>query len=310
MLRKSTFTLIALLLLATASLRAQSPTGGTTFLDIISVQQELGFTLSENYEYAFPADLQGGYNGDVSAGRFTTALDYGTNWDRGFWRVGFSFEYTDWSWGGQEYFGDTYQLNLQTIFGQRFLDSDWGMLAVLGASLGAEYDGGNLARGGTYRAGAAVTYYFGDYDSFSFGALVIGQEEFNMYIYPLPILNWQITEDLNLRTFNGFTLSYDASGDGATSVDFTTEYESDLFRLKTRPVTPFNPFVTQTPVVEKDVLSLTAGVTQRLGAGFYVRGYIEGIVWRRFRFTEDHTTYRNFKTDPTLSLGIQAGVRF
>jgi len=293
----------------TGALRAQSPTGGTTFLDIISAQQELGFTLSQNFEYAFPSDLTGTYNGDLGAGRYTTSIDYATNWDRGFWRTGLSYEYTDWQWGGRSFFGDTSDLNFNTIFGQRFVDSDWGMVAVLGASQGAENNGGNFWKGGSYRAGLALSYYWGERNSISLGAMAIGQNERDMFVLPLPILNWQITDQLNLRTFNGFTLSYDIFGDRSTSVDFTTEYESDLFRLKTQPFVPGSPIMI-TPTVDKESVVLASGVTHRFNERFYLRGYVEGYVYRRFEFRQNKSTYRTVSTEPAFALGIQGGVNF
>lgn len=176
------------LLLAGASLmRAQSPSGGTSFLDIIAPGQELGFTIKQNYEHNFNTGLKGGYAGEMSVNRYTTGLDYNTNWDRGFWRVGFGYELNDWQWSGPNYVDDTYDLTLQTIFGQRFVDSDWGMFGVLGASLGAEVDGGDLGRGGSYRAGLGVTYYFDEHGkhTISFGVMAVGEEERDMYALPL-----------------------------------------------------------------------------------------------------------------------------
>ncbi|MGE9295653.1 MAG: hypothetical protein ACQKBV_05140 [Puniceicoccales bacterium] len=311
MFRKQLLLFIVTLIAASGLLRAQSPTGGTSFLDIISAQQELGFTISQNFEYAFASDLQENYNGDLGAARYTTGIDYATNWNRGFWRAGVSYEYNDWQWGGPEYFGDTTEINFNTIFGQRFLDSDWGLVAVLGASLGAENNGGNFGRGGSYRAGLALTYYWGDWNSFSFGAMAIGQEESDMYVLPLPILNWQITDRLNLRTFNGFTLSYDVMGDNSTSVDLTSEYESDLFRLKTRPSNPLvTGTFTSTPTVEKEAVVVATGITHRFTEMFYIRGYVEGIVYRKFEFRENHSTFRTIKTDPTIALGFQGGINF
>ncbi|MEO0796390.1 MAG: hypothetical protein AAFX93_14565 [Verrucomicrobiota bacterium] len=306
MLRIKLLCTLTVFLAASGLLRAQSATGGTTFLDIISVQQKLGFTISQNYEHAFAADLDNG-NGDVAANRFTTVVDYATRWERGFWRAGISFEYTDWQWGGPDLFGDTYELNFNTIFGQRFVDSDWGLVGVLGASLGAERDGGDLGRGGSYRVGVAATYYFGGFNSFSLGVMAIGQEEDDMFLLPLPILNWQITEDINLRTFNGFTISYDISGNKSTEIDFTTEYESDLFRLSTRqPI----PGIARAPIVEKQSIVLAGGVTQRLGGGFYIRGYLEGIVWREFKFRHDHSTFYEVTVDPAFAIGLQGGIAF
>lgn len=305
---RSKLTFALLFTLAGASLlRAQSPTGGTSFLDIISPGQKLGFTIKQNYEHNFGADLQGGYAGQLSVNRYTTGIDYNTNWDRGFWRTGFGFEYSDWQWSGPNYLNDTYELTLQTIFGQNFVDSNWGMFGVLGVSLGAEYDGGNLARGGSYRAGLSMTYSFNRKDSISFGVMAIGEEERDMYALPLLIVNWHITDDLILRTFNGFTLSYDVSGDDSTVIDLTGEYESDLFRLDTQTVAPG---VTRTPTVEKQSAVIAAGVTQRFENGLYIRGYIEGIVYRKFEFRENHSTFRTIKTDPAIGLGIQGGWNF
>ncbi|GHC06064.1 hypothetical protein GCM10007047_23850 [Cerasicoccus arenae] len=295
------------MLAATGILRAQTTTGGVSFLDIISSQKELGFTITQNYEYDFASDLQGNYNGDLASNVFTTAIDYATYWDRGFWRVGFAFEYTDWQWGGPTYLNDTYEMTLQTIFGQRFVDSDWGMFAVLGATLGAEYDGGNLAGGGSYRAGVGVTYFWGELNSFSLGVMAIGQEQREMYALPLPILNWYITDDLILRTFNGFTLSYDVSGDMSTVLDFTTEYENDLFRMKTQTLAPG---LTRTPVAETESIVVAGGVTQRFENGLYIRGYLKGILYRKFEFRQNQSTYQSIKTDPALAIGIQGGWNF
>src|SRR5690606_27477046 len=124
---------------------------------------------------------------------------------------------------------------------------------------------------------------------------------------PIPILNWQITDDLVLRTFNGFTLTYDICGDNSTIVDFGAEYENDLFRMKTQRI---NPFVTAAPVAETESVVLASGITQRFENGLYIRGYIEGIVYREFEFRENHSTYRSFKTDPAIGLGLQGGWNF
>jgi len=307
MLRKQLVLSFLLLIAASGFLHAQSPTGGTTFLDIISPGQKMGFTIKQNYEHNFAADLSSGYAGDLAVNRYTTGIDYNTMWDRGFWRVGFGFEYNDWQWSGPSYIGDTYELTLQTIFGQRFVDSDWGLVGILGASLGAEYDSGNLGRGGSYLAGLGVTYYFSPKHTLTLGALAIGQEEHSMFALPLIILNLEITEGLTLRTFNGFTLSYDLSGDNTTSIDLTGEYENDLFRMDTETLAPG---VTRTPIVEKESAVIAMGVTQRFDYGLYIRGYIEGIVYRKFEFRDNHSTYRSIKTDPAIGLGIQGGWNF
>jgi len=309
MVRFKLFLGLACLTAASGFLGAQSPTGGTTFLDIISAQQELGFTVSQNVEHAFASDLNGNYNGDVAATRATTAIDYATRWDRGFWRAGFSYEFTGWNWSGPSFFGDTSELNFNTIFGQRFIDSDWGMAGLGGASFGAENNGGNLGNGATFRAGIALSYYWGQRNSFSLGAMAIGQDERNVFVLPLPILNWQITERLNLRTFNGFTLNYDLFGDNSTSVDFTTEYDSDLFRLRTQPIVPGSNFII-TPTVEKESVVLATGITHRLNKQFFIRGYLEGYVYRRFEFRQNKSTYRTISTDPAFALGFQGGIRF
>lgn len=288
-------------------LRAQSPTGGVSFLDIISPGQKLGFTIKQNYEHNFAADLKGGYAGELSVNSYTTGIDYNTNWERGFWRTGFGFEYTDWQWSGPNYVNDTYELTLQTIFGQTFVDSNWGMFGLLGVSLGAEYDGGNLARGGSYRAGIGVTYSFNRQDSISFGAMAIGEEEHDMYGLPILIINWHITDELILRTFNGFTLSYDLTENDQTTIDLTGEYESDLFRMDTEVLAPG---ISRTPTVEKESGVIALGLTQRFENGLYVRGYVEGTIYRKFEFRDNHSTYRTIKTDPSLGLGLQGGWNF
>ncbi len=307
MLRSKLILTLSLILVATGLLRAQSPTGGTTFLDIISPGQKLGFTIKQNYEHDFAASLQGGYAGELSVNRYTTGLDYNTQWDRGFWRVGFGYEYNDWEWSGPNYMDNTYELTLQTIFGQRFVDSDWGLVGLLGASLGTEANGGNLARGGSYLAGLGVTYYFSPKHTLTLGAIAIGQEERDMYALPMFIVNMEITERLILRTFNGFTLSYDLVGDNTTAIDLTGEYENDLFRMDTEVLAPG---ISRTPTVEKESVVFALGATQRFDCGLYVRGYIEGVVYRKFEFRENHSTYRTIKTDPTFGLGIQGGWNF
>lgn len=286
---------------------AQSPTGGTTFLDIISPQQELGFTLSQNYEHAFSTDLKNGFNGDVSSDSFTTGLEYANNWRTGFVRAGFGYDYTDWDWSGPNYITNTQKLSLQAISGQRFDGTDWGIFGLLGGSLGAETSGASLGDGYSYRFGFGGTYYWGKRNSVSLGVMVIGQTEYDLKVLPLPILNWQITDQLNLRTFNGFTLTYDIFGDNQTNVDFTTQYESDTFRLKNQTI---QPGLTGDPIVDKDSVVVSVGVTQRFLKSLYVRGYVEGIVYREFDFRYSRNNYRTIKTDPGVAIGLQGGWNF
>ncbi|WP_309397873.1 hypothetical protein [Cerasicoccus maritimus] len=293
--------------LTTTGAFGQSPTGGTTFLDIISPQQELGITLSQNYEHQFSSDLKGGFNGDLAADVYTTGLDYANFWKQGFVRAGFGYEYSDWDWSGPTYLSDTQKLSLQTIGGYRFDQSDWGVFGLVGSSLGAETSGADLGDGYSYRFGFGGTYHWGQRSSFSLGIMLIGQTEYDLKVLPLPILNWQITDQLNLRTFNGFTLTYDVFGNNQTNVDFTTQYESDTFRLKNQTI---RPGLTGDPIVNKDSVIIAAGVTQRFLKSLYVRAYVEGIVYREFEFRYSRNNYRTIKTDPGIAIGLQGGWNF
>lgn len=112
------------------------------------------------------------------------------------------------------------------------LNETWGWAAFGGIRASAEEDA-DLGDGLTASLGGGATYYVNEKLSITFGAIVATQLEDSTRILPGIMVDWQITDDLRLRTMNGVELTYDT---GAASypiqIDASIQVDSTSFRIK------------------------------------------------------------------------------
>jgi len=289
-----------------SSAHAQTTSSGDTFLNFLSPQSNLGFNFTQGVEYDFASDLDTPGSGDVAVFNANTSLTYSQNYDIGFYRVGGNYEYSDYDWSATDYFSNVNSFGLNAFGLYNFEDNQpWGIFALSSLNWSAE-NGASFSEGFEYLVAVGPAYSFSRQFRIGLGIGVFGQPQQATRYLPIPTLDWKINDHWNIRTFNGATVTYDVFADRKTRIDFSAQYESSSIALDSPPP----PGRKGQPIVEENAVILVLGGTQQIGGPFFLRGYIEGIVYREYQFRTDKNKYLTLKTDPTFAIGFQVGASF
>lgn len=293
--------------LSSASLNGQSATGGDSVLNFLSPQTPLGISITQNLGYDFGSDLKSPATGDLSILRLDTTINYSKTYGTTFFRTGLTYEYSDYDWSNASPFSKTNSFGLNGFVLHTFeKDRPWGVFGLTSLRWAAE-DGASLGDGFSFLGAVGPAYSFSKKLRIGAGLMVITQPQQATRYLPIVTLDWVINDHWSIRTFNGATVTYDLNADKETRFDFTVQYETRDFSL-TRQTSPTG--ITDEPAVAEESVIIAFGVTQKVGGPFFVRGYIEGNLFREFEFRADGNKYQTTKSDPSIGLGFQVGANF
>ncbi|WOO40566.1 hypothetical protein [Rubellicoccus peritrichatus] len=306
-LRISIASLIIGAIAASTPLNAQTISSGDSVLNFLSPQTPLGISISQGIENSFGSDLKSPGTGDLSILRLDTNLTYSKSYDLSFFRAGFTYEYSDYDWSNASPFSKTNSFGLNG-FGLHTFEKDrpWGVFGLASLRWGAE-DNASLGEGFSFLGAVGPTYSFSKKLRIGAGLMVITQPQQATRYLPIVTLNWEINDHWSIRTFNGATVTYDLNADKETRLDFTVQYETRDFVLKTQ-TSPTG--ITDEPAVAEESVIVVFGVTQKIGGPFFVRAYLEGNLFREFELRADGNKYQTIKSDPAIGLGFQVGANF
>lgn len=295
-----------LMLLTHSGLHAQTTSSGDTFLNFLTPQTNLGFNFTQGVEYDFGADLKSPGAGDLNILRANTGLTYTERFETAFFRVGASYEYSHYDWSAVNYFDNVNNFGLNGIGNYTFeKDEPWGVFGLYALNWSAE-SGASYSEGFGYLVAIGPSYSLSRDLRVGLGIGVFGQPQQATRYLPIPTIDWTINKHWNIRTFNGATVTYDVHGDRDLRLDFTAQYDTRTFAIDSRPP----PGRVGNPVAEENSVILVFGATKQIGGPFFIRGYVEGVVYREFQFRTDRNKYLSFKTDPSFALGFQVGASF
>lgn len=288
-------------------LNAQTISSGDSVLNFLSPQTPLGLSLTQSISNSFASDLKSPGTGDLSILRLDTTLSYTKSYERSFFRAGFIYEYSDYSWSNASPFDKTNSFGLNGFALHTFeKDEPWGVFGLASFRWAAE-DDASISDGFSFLGAIGPAYSFSKDLRIGVGLMVITQPQQATHYLPIITLNWKINDHWSIRTFNGATVTYDLNADEETRFDFTVQYETRDFSLKTQNAVIGLPG--ETAIAEESVV-LIFGMTQKVGGPFFVRGYLEGVLLREFEFRADRNKYQTIKSDPAIALGFQVGANF
>ena len=196
---------------------------------------------------------------------------------------------------------------------QEFINPNNGLaaVAILSGSLSAE-DAVALSDGASGMFGVACKQYFSETISVMLGASALYRiDRARWYFVPIFSFDWKISQNLNLRSFNGLTLTWDIGGKNEFLVDFSVAYESSAFAVEVHQDSAMPNRRNDNGAYRTERVPVTIAGTWNFSENFFLSGGIVLNTWSEFKFYRDrHKTSEKFDTDPTLEFFLQAGCRF
>jgi outer membrane scaffolding protein for murein synthesis (MipA/OmpV family) len=215
---------------------------------------------------------------------------------------------TDYRFTGTEaWFADAERAGL-SLYYEHKLNPSWSLLALANGT-GAVERGADWADGLTGRAGAGFRFSlpgksrFADDFSVSAGVLLGSRLSDDAQWLPYAQLHWTITDPWSRRTAAGATLAYDVFADGTLRVEFTGAWRGATFRLRKADG--------RTRALQGRGGVFAVGVTKEFfkRAG-YVSANVGGMFWSKYKVRSYGQNIGEFECDPSLVVGLEAGVRF
>lgn len=258
-------------------------------------------SLAFSGEYHFKSDLDDDH-GRVAVGRLGAALDVRIPiGDRSRVRVGFATEYssysfdnaTDFTAGSSEPWDDIHDHQITVAFSTQE-DAHWSWFVA--GRVEAFYErGAEFSDSITGGGAAGFVYQFSDNFSLGVGAAVQTQLEDNVYVWPIPSLDWKITDKWRVATLAddpGVILSYTASD----ALTFTLDgiYERRRFRLdQDGPVPKGIGEDSRIPVALGVIWNASKQVelTGRVGADFFQNYEVDDRGGNKLHDTDGNTAF-------------------
>lgn len=209
--------------------------------------------------------------------------------------------------GGNGYAPFAHMDSIRATTYQEFINPENGraLVGFLSGSAAAD-DRADLADGAGCFVGLAGKQYFSEETSVMLGVSAsynCARERW--YFYPIFSIDWSIAKNLNLRTLNGLTLTWDVGGENVWLVDFSVGYETQAFAVATGTDDGASG------AFYRKRVPVGVAATWNISENFFVGAGITLDAWSEFRrYRSGHKTSEKFSTDPTLEFSLQAGIRF
>jgi len=291
---KLIFSLVAVLGFSTAAAQVDEQ-------PLRSAERPLGVTVEVGGEYFMDASVDSAPEQDLAITRTRLGLEYKQPAQASFLQAGLMYEYSGYDFSGAANDLDVSGVGADVLY-SRTLEDGWGYFVMGGVQAMAE-DDGSLSDGVTITIAGGVSYTFSpDFElmaGLGYGSRLEDSDSF----YPAVGIEWQITEQLKLRTANGAFLTYDWHGDRETVLDASLAYESRQFALSSTPAAGDR-------AVEDSAWLLTAGVTQRFGEGWYVRPALHVALERELETRTERAGTSDLDQDTAVGVSLEAGWRF
>lgn len=279
----------------------------------VSIRQNLITPFYAFYSQALPASVSSG-------GKIASSV-YGTGFS---WRYihpekkrialsNLDYRRTDYRFSGGNApapFRHTDSVRASTY--QEFINPDVGfaVVATCAGSFSAE-DRADLADGFGGFAGLGCKQYFSEKTSLTLGCTAIyRRDRERWFFFPFLVIDWSITENLNLRAVNGVTLTWDVFGNDAFHLGFAVEYSGTTFVVEKETDAASPHFGRDGAYYEQSVPVSVTG-TWNVSESFFVSAGVTLDAWSKYRlYRGGHDTGETFSVDPAVEFSLQAGFRF
>jgi hypothetical protein len=193
-----------------------------------------------------------------------------------------------------------------SLFYEHTLDKQWTLLAIAGGAIAIE-ESARRQDGAIGHIGFGAKFKYSKDFSLHGGAMVANRLSDGPAWLPYIGLNWQINPHWNLRTTSGATLTYDVFADNTLRFELTGAWRGVNFRLNNAPRGTPN----RTRALESREGILSLGVTKEFfDRAAYIRATLGGSFFTKYKIRSYGSNIGEFKCDPALLFGIEAGFRF
>jgi hypothetical protein len=299
----SRLTLAAILaIFSIAPLAAQTDSAAPT-----APSDKIGLSLLAGYEHDFSAGLKDGPTGNLATNRYDAKLKFAQDWDANHLSFGATYSYINYDFSGVANlapFTNVQGFDMNLYYACDIADG-WGAFGLLEGGFFAE-TAATLTRGEEFVGALGGTYKFNDSLSLFAGPMYYTRLEENASLTLFGGVKWNVTPQWMLSAFagidNGGTVAYDVFGNLHTVVDLTADYTSYWFRT--------TPIPAGTQAVNERQATVSLGVTQQLGGGFYIRPYVGGVFLRHYQYLVNGHAANNFEVGAGALIGLQVGASF
>lgn len=254
--------------------------------------------------YRAPSDIQD-TNGQMRSWSMGANLATRHMSEAGIFYGSLDYRYTDYKFSGVTApFSDTERV-LAYVRYERGLSAEWGVFVDASGGFAAEKDA-HLQDGASGRFGGGVRYVVSPDLVLYAGAQVMTRLSDNASVFPFIGLSWKIDQHWSLNASNGLVLSYDVFADSSLRLNLGCSYTSSTFRM----VDDTWGGVARSRALEVQEVPLSLSVTQELGRSSYVRASVAGLLYSKYKFRSGGAGAGEFKSDPAVMFGLEAGVRF
>lgn len=241
------------------------------------VARGVGVSLSLAGEYR-PAD-----EADVGRAKWTADYRLPKVWD-GTPVIGVEQEFSRYDFDAEHagVFGDALEDARSDELGMRYrrgLGDNWFFLGAASVRSSIER-GAEWGEGVTYGLLGIWRYAVSDALGLSIALIGATRLEDSPLVFPVPAIDWRITDRLSLRTERGVTLALDMQGDRRWVAELGAEYDSRDFRLDDDGAAPRG-------VLRDDRVPVTLGLRYAPNPGLSVRCWLGADAAREYELADE-----------------------
>lgn len=294
--------LYIIVLAAACRLSAQMMTSAATPLNILAPQWKMGITAEAAGEFALPADISDGLDGDVGVySASANAKFQGAYNDRHFLTLSLGYSYWQYDFSSDNAPFSSMNKTSALAFYTGRINERWGAFAIAGASFGSQV-GESMWGGRTVAAGGGASYSFSPDLTVGLGGLAYSRLDNTWIGLPVGFIDWKICDRLRLRTFSGAALFYDVFGDNSLVLNLTGEYCNSYYRLGERAGNRRS--------VSDSYFQLSAGAAYNFSQRAYVGACVGGNFGRELDMRTNSRSAEEIEIDSAPFFGLRAGVSF
>lgn len=247
---------------------------------------------------AFDSNLRNVGNGGVTIDRYEARLSHDQAWMDGYFDISAYYEHSKYDVSNASLIGTAYNWGMDFAVLQH-IDGPWSAVGRIGLEIAKEKDA-SYDRSFLYTVMAGAAYKFSDDLTVTVGIFYDREFEDDNILLPIIALDWQITDQLRLRTANGLYLDYDMFGDKQTTIMAKLEYDRRQYRLD-----GFGG----NAAIEDTAWELGVAVKHYFHESFYIKPFAEYMFAREFTIRNAGTT-SDIKADPGFQMGLTGGFEF
>lgn len=299
---KRIFLAIISLGVACISLNAQMLTSGSGPLNILAPQWEMGVSADFAGEFSIPADISSDLGGDLGVYSTSETVKFqGAYSNKHFLTLSLNYTYSYYDFSSDTApFSSMNETSALAFYLTRF-NERWGAFAIVGASLGSQI-GESMWDGRTIMGAFGATYSFCKDFTVGFGGMAYSRLDNTWIGLPIAYVDWNITNNLKLRTFSGVALLYDFFGDNTLILNAVAEYRNTYYRLAEESGNRRS--------VGDSFFQISVGATYNITDRAYISAAIGGNINRELNMRRNSNSAEEYDIDSAPFFSIHAGMSF